>query len=78
MLALGKGRTAVERILHILDSPGQILALAFRQKAFKLFELSLFTRQRYFLPVGTWTGVLCFKFMGSDCNTLRNLEHNDR
>ena len=30
---------AVERIWHIWDSQGQILALAFRQKSFKRFKL---------------------------------------
>ena len=35
-------RTVVEQIRHIKDGQGQILALAFRSKTLKLFQLSTF------------------------------------
>jgi len=35
----GDGKTAVERMWHIPDSQGQILALYFRQKSLKSYKL---------------------------------------
>jgi hypothetical protein len=44
-----KDAAAVERIWHIQDSPGHILALAFRQKSLILLKFSVFCFQKKWL-----------------------------